>query len=134
MKHKIIYIFITIILLLGAAGCTNKSKPVSNLPASTGQIYLYGEQHGSDPILEKELELWHGFYHNEGMRHLFIEFPYYTAQLLNIWMEADNDEILNAVYEDWAGTASQVPQIKEFYIQDLTLRISQEQFLVWQPN
>ncbi len=114
MKHKIVFIFITIFLLLGITGCANKSKTVSDWPASTGQIYLYGEQHGSEPILEKELELWHNFYHNEGMRHLFVEYPYYTAQLLNIWMEADNDDILNTVYDDWAGTSAQVPQVKEF--------------------
>lgn len=113
--QKLIILIITSILLLGTVGCANPKPMSNNMPPSTGEIYLYGEQHGSEPILDKELELWHDFYHNEGMRHLFIEYPYYTAQLLNIWMEEDNDDILNAVYDDWAGTAAQVPQVKEFY-------------------
>jgi len=82
---------------------------------SNGQIYLYGETHGVDIILDKELELWRGYYKNDNMRHLFMELPYYTAEFLNVWMKSDSDEILDDVYNDWAGTASYKPSIKEFY-------------------
>ena len=49
------------------------------------------------------------------MRHLFVELPYYTAKFLNLWMKADNDAILDAVYADWEGTASYTPVVKAFY-------------------
>lgn len=84
-------------------------------PASTGQIYLYGEAHGVGKILDRELELWSEYYHKDSMRHLFIEYAYYTAEFLNLWMQADNDDILDAVYDDWAGTQSHVPEVKAFY-------------------
>lgn len=82
---------------------------------STGDIYLYGEVHGEEKILNKELEEWERHYNNEGMRHLFVELPYYTAEFLNIWMQADQDEILDAVYDDSEGTASHKPEVKAFY-------------------
>lgn len=49
------------------------------------------------------------------MRHLFVELPYFTAEFLNIWMQEDDNSILDDIYEDWAGTAGQVPALKEFY-------------------
>lgn len=88
---------------------TNPSDPL------TGQIYLYGEQHGVEKILEKELELWHEYYHEEDMRHLFVELPYYTAEFLNLWMSSDSDVILEEIYIEWIGTALYNPHIKVFY-------------------
>lgn len=81
----------------------------------TGQIYLCGELHSQDDILEKELELWQQYYHENGMRHLFVEKPYYTAQFLNLWMESEDDQILNQVYEAWNGTQAHSPNVKAFY-------------------
>ena len=66
-----------------------------------GQIYLYGEQHADEKILNREVEIWNDHYHNHNMRHLFVELPYYTAEYLNLWMKSDSDEILNALYDDW---------------------------------
>ena len=63
----------------------------------TGKIYLYGEFHGQKKILDEELELWQNYYHQEGMRHLFLEDPYFKAQLLNIWLQEDSDEILEEI-------------------------------------
>jgi hypothetical protein len=63
----------------------------------TGKIYLYGEFHGQKKVLDEELELWQNYYHEEGMRHLFLEDPYFKAQLLNIWMQEDSDEILEEI-------------------------------------
>lgn len=84
-------------------------------PHLPGQIYLYGEHHGDEKILNKELELWNEAYHQENMRHLFVELPCYTADFLNIWMQSDSDEILDALYDDWKGSAAHNPYIKSFY-------------------
>ncbi len=82
-----------------------------------GHIFLYGEQHGIKEILEKELQLWENYYSEYGMRDLFVELPYYTAEFLNIWMQSDNDDIFNELYNDWEKTAIHTPEIKEFYQQ-----------------
>lgn len=75
-------------------------------PAVQGQIYLYGEMHGEKILLDKEFELWKNYYDTEGMRHLFLEKPYYSAAFLNLWMQSDNDDILLQVHEETASTAS----------------------------
>ena len=49
------------------------------------------------------------------MRDLFVELPYYTAQYLNRWMQADNDRILMEVYTDWKGSASYHQNVLDFY-------------------
>ena len=61
-------------------------------------LYLYGESHGSQAVLDRELELWREYY-AQGMRHLFIEYPYYTAQLLNEWMAAEEDTTISYAVE-----------------------------------
>lgn len=80
-----------------------------------GLIFLYGEEHGSKPILEEEFKLWEKYYREDGMRHLFVELPYYTAEFLNIWMKEKDNQILNEVYQDWYGTAAYSEQVKRFY-------------------
>lgn len=69
-----------------------------------GDIYLYGEYHGMECVQEKEFELWEQYYKEQGLRHLFIEYPYFDTELLNLWMQSDSDEILDLVYENWYGT------------------------------
>ena len=68
-----------------------------------GEIYLYGEEHSNERLLAIELELWQGYY-EDGMRHLFIEYGYANAQLLNLWLRAEDDEILEDFYQKSAGT------------------------------
>ena len=51
------------------------------------------------------------------IRDRFVELPYYTAQYLNQWMLADDDEILMQVYADWNGTASHSANVSRFYRQ-----------------
>jgi hypothetical protein len=82
---------------------------------ASGSIYLYGEAHGNAKTMDKEYELWSEYYHNEGMRHLFVELSYFTAEYLNLWMHSDNDELLEQIYEDWEGTAVHSPYTKAFY-------------------
>lgn len=82
---------------------------------SEGLIFLYGEEHSSKPILEEEFKLWEKYYKQDGMRHLFVELPYYTAEFLNLWMKEKDNQILNEVYADWYGTAAYSEQVKRFY-------------------
>ena len=49
------------------------------------------------------------------MRYLFVELPYYTAQYLNLWMQAEDDTILLEVYEDWNGSLSYNELVLDFY-------------------
>lgn len=118
MKRRTLGLFMVVIMIFVVSSCSNnpKENDISALqPQSTGQIYLYGEKHGVDKILDKEIELWYNYYHNQGMRHLFVEFPYYTAEFLNLWMQSDSNEILDMVYNDWVNTAAHKPSVKEFF-------------------
>lgn len=81
----------------------------------TVSIFLYGETHAKEKILEKEFELWSSYYKKEGMRHLFVELPYYTAQYMNLWMQSDDDDILEQLYQDWEGTAMHSEAVLDFY-------------------
>lgn len=80
-----------------------------------GDIFLYGEEHGSESILEKEFQLWYTYYHEDGMRDLFVELPYYTAEFMNLWMQAADDTILEELYQDWEGTAIHTQLVMDFY-------------------
>lgn len=113
-RKTIIIILLTAVLFFAACSDTTEDRTVPSAKPS-GQIYLYGEQHGVEKILEKEFEIWSRYYNEKGMRHLFVELSYYTAEFLNIWMKEDDDNILDELYEDWKGTASYNPAVKEFY-------------------
>jgi len=88
------------LIALGFTACTTETEKISY----EGQIYLYGEFHGVEKIIEEELKIWQEFYRN-GMRHLFLETSYFTAEYLNVWMQEDHDETLYEIYSDWVGTA-----------------------------
>lgn len=111
-----ILIALLIIMLLAFKGCATEPTKQTEQPAP-GQIYLYGEAHGNDNVYAAELQRWGQHYQEQNMRHLFIELPYYTAEFLNIWMQADNDDILNEVYEDWQGTVTYNTNVRDFYQQ-----------------
>lgn len=119
MKSRSVFAMMMIMILMLSAcsnSATQRDRDISAPPSqSSGQVYLYGEAHGVEKILDKEFELWYEYYHNQSMRHLFVELPYYTAEFLNIWMQSDNNDILDAIYSDWAGIASYNPNVKEFY-------------------
>jgi hypothetical protein len=51
------------------------------------------------------------------MRDLFVEQPYYTAQFLNLWMQADDDIIFYDVFSYWEGTQGYSPVVRDFYLQ-----------------
>ena len=102
--------------LLFAVGGIFASGKAETEDSTGGQIYLYGETHAVEQILEEELRLWQEYYAN-GMRHLFVELPYYTAQYLNQCKQAEDDEILMQVYADWNGTASHSANGSRFFRQ-----------------
>ncbi len=111
MKRKALLLLLVLCLLISCLGACNAEKRRQG----SGKIYLYGENHSVDTVMEMELDLWSDYYHNDGMRHLFIEDCYFTAAYLNLWMQSDNDDILNALYDDWEGTVSHTPLTLEFY-------------------
>ena len=118
MRNKRLFIFIAVFIVLGLVACSSditSSDTGRSSKNSTGQIYLYGELHGDEKILEKEFELWSKYYHEENMRHLFVELSYYTAEFLNIWMQSDSDDVLDELFKDWKGTAIYKTSVKEFY-------------------
>ena len=65
--------------------------------------------------LDKEFELWKYHYEQNGMRDLFIETEYYTAQMLNIWLQEPDDEILNVIYNNNEGTLAHTQAQLDFY-------------------
>lgn len=119
MKIKKGFAFaIALIMLMVLVGCSEDEDPVdmSKFPeGSRGEIYLYGEGDNLSEVLEKELELWGEYYHEEDMRHLFVELPYFTGEFLNIWLESDNDQILEEIHQDMAYEEAHNSKLKEFY-------------------
>lgn len=81
-----------------------------------GRVYLYGELHGVKKITDKELALWQAYY-KKGFRHLFLELPYYTAEYLNMWLKEKDNTILEAVYNDWKGSAFYNRHTFDFFVQ-----------------
>ena len=82
---------------------------------AAAELYLYGEEHSVPRILDRELELWDALYHGQGARHLFLELPYYTAQLLNEWMAQEDDALLYTVFDALSGTAGGTARALQFY-------------------
>ena len=72
-------------------------------PTEDTKIRLYGESHGFKSYYDVEYDQWKEYY-DEGYRNLFLEYPYYTTQYLNMWMKEDNNEILDQIFEDLEGT------------------------------
>ena len=99
MKKFLLLTILTLTILLTACSNNNDYQP-----EPTGTIHLFGELHGFQSIVDKQLEIWYNFYCNYGMRHLFIESSYAAAQFLNMWMQADDDTILYELIDDQQGT------------------------------
>lgn len=99
---------ILICFLLIFSGCSKIDS------YDSGAVYLYGESHGNEKVLDKELEIWQKHY-DLGYRHLFVELAYYHGELLNLWMQSNDDKILNELFEDWQGTAGYNEYSYNFY-------------------
>ena len=109
----IIGTFILSILLVTTGNIIDNNPPLNR----DYDIYLYGEVHADKKIINRELKIWGDFYHNKGMRHLFIEAAYFDAEILNLWMQDDSDYYLDYLYEGWKGTYSYDPAERNFYVQ-----------------
>lgn len=110
---------LAVLFLLTAEGCNGTTPATENTPAPSLEaapegIYLYGESHGREDILTRELSLWQDCY-ARGMRHLFVEMPYYTAEYMNQWMQAEDDSLLLALYADWEGSLLHNETYLRFY-------------------
>ena len=125
MKYNKLYhmvaalLLVVMLLVLTACGSEPRQPQITDETAVTGpeeigEIYLYGEYHANEHLLQKELALWKDCY-ARGVRYLFVELPYYTAQYLNLWMQAEDDTTLLEIYEDWNGSLSYNELVLEFY-------------------
>lgn len=83
-------------------------------PELNGQIYIVGEDHANTITMAKELEMW-GECYDKGMRDLFVEYSYYMAEYLNLWMDAPDDAILTEVFQDLEGTMAASPSVWDFF-------------------
>ena len=109
MKKRILSAFIVMIIAVTMGESTyqwNRNK---------GQIYLYGEAHAESELIEREYDLWYKYYHEDGMRHLFIEAPYYDAEFLNLWMQSGSDELLEQMRIEQIGPSGASSVSNEFY-------------------
>ncbi len=89
-------------------------RPTDVFPTEDTKIRLYGERHGEKLYYDIEFDLWKDFY-DAGNRALFVELPYYTAEYLNLWMQADSDKIIDQIFEDIRGTQSCTTGYYEFF-------------------
>lgn len=105
MISTIVVLFITI--AIGFAAYHSNS--------AQGNIYLYGEMHAEPELVEREYDLWYQYYHEKGMRHLFLEDSYYGAEFLNLWMQSDSDELLEQLRKERIGSFGASSIYKEFY-------------------
>lgn len=108
MKNKVkTIIAFTLLFVISLVSVILDLNDKSNdiYPTSNTKIMLYGESHGSKEYYDAELELWQGFYEN-GLRDLFLELPYYSAEFLNVWMKDDTNALLDTWFEEINGTLS----------------------------
>lgn len=92
LKHGLIF---TMVIAISA--CQNNSAETEK-PA---KIYLYGEEHGTKEDTDKEFSIWKDYYDNYGMRNLFLEVPNYVAGYLNLWMDEEDDQILEILRDQY---------------------------------
>lgn len=112
--EKLLKALLLTISLLSISCVSNNANEEIKMTLYSGNIYLYGESHGDERIINKEFKILNEFYNN-GMRHLFLELPYFTGEFLNIWMKEENDTILNEIFNDSYGTAGHNDFTLEFY-------------------
>ena len=84
-------------MVIAISACQNNSAEIEK-PA---KIYLYGEEHGTEADTDKEFSLWKDYYDKEGIRNLFIEVPNYVAGYLNLWMDEEDDQILEILRDQY---------------------------------
>ena len=105
-------------LCLTACAPANEETTASSQtePEAAGTVYLYGEEHANEKMIEQELEHWEELY-AAGARDLFLEDGYASAQLLNQWMQAEDDTLLNEHFKAVQGTMGGSEVYRTFYKQ-----------------
>lgn len=98
---KILYL---IIISLFFISCGKKER----------KITLYGEIHAEKEIYDREIEIIDEFYKNGG-RTLFLEAGYCQGEILNSWMESDNDEGLDLIFKIYEGTTLSSEVYYDYY-------------------
>lgn len=92
----------------------NDNSRIDYEPVGEARIHLYGEAHGVKALYDAELKEWMKFY-SEGYRDLFVELPSYEGELLNEYMDAEDEEILMYLYDSLDGTAAHTKHFLNFY-------------------
>ena len=102
----------------GVFQASEETTLVSAPPVGTfnGTAHFYGELHGDPQLIAFQLARWGYYYENHGMRHLLMELPFFSAAFLNVWMQADDDSILDAWLADIRGTAMDVSYTRDFLV------------------
>lgn len=119
MKQAIKYtlaLVMVVLLFVGNTLLLFADKAKQSLPTDKTEIYLYGEIHSQRNFSDLELKLWKEHY-RKGVRHLFIEAPYYTAAYLNLWMKEKTDDIIDQLIADSAGSLFGRAETKYFFKQ-----------------
>lgn len=102
------------ILIITTIVLTLSDRSTDVYPNDSTRINLYGEAHGSKTYYDIEFNLWKEYY-GQGYRDLFLELPYYSAEFLNLWMQADSDELIDQFFEEIQGTQSGNAYYNEFF-------------------
>lgn len=105
---------VIVALFIGMHICGTYYSRDDYTPKGETVIELCGEAHGVQKLYDAELAEWKRFY-DKGCRDLYVELPYYEGQLLNLYMQAENDEILYVIYDELEGTASHTEFFLNFY-------------------
>lgn len=120
MKQRSARFAACVLILLLFCACANTAEPdaavspAPSLPPEDGAILLCGEWHSDRSCISRELALW-GDCYAQGVRHLFIESSYFGAEYLNLWMQADGDEILDRLFRELEDTQAYSAETLRFY-------------------
>jgi hypothetical protein len=88
-------------------------------------IYLIGEHHGIKATYDVELALVKYFNQTQGVRHIFWESGYCTAELINLYLKTGNTIYIEEILKQLKGTFSYSQNyynfLQEIYRYNLTL-------------
>ena len=59
---KLCILAILLSILFGILGCSKNNVNKNTVSFSDAKIYLYGEKHGIEKVMKKELQKWHEHY------------------------------------------------------------------------
>lgn len=82
-----------------------------------GAVYLFGGSLLDQNLISQELDAWAQFY-KKGMRDIFVDSSKAQCAYINLWMQADNDEILDMIIDNLANAgapAGESEEYKNFY-------------------